>query len=209
MNWPKRFALHEAAARKPDQSPFQTDVVQAHGNRLIAVDGVGVAMVPVLAVAERSGADLPRLEPDERPPMGVIPPKAIQEAAHGSTGEGRLVVVSPAAVEAQRGPGKPWVRFDRPPTGELPPVAEVFEIVDRPAPEGHRSIEVSLDAEALVRLSRAIGAQEAVRLRFLVDEQGRCSGEAGAHAFIDVRDVRNLEGGARAVLAAFVVSGQR
>lgn len=208
MHWPKRFKLHEAAASKPDDTPYQTEVIQGHGPWLYAVDGVGVARVPVLGVSERSGADLPRLEAGEDPPMGIIPPKAVQEAAQGSSGQGRLVLLGPHAVEAQRDAGKPWMRFERPAQGELPPVDQVFRTVAQEAPPGAQEVEVCLDAEALVRLSRAIGAGEGVRLRFLVDGEGVCSAENGAHGLIDVRDADRPDDGPRAVLAA-VVKGRR
>lgn len=208
MHWPKRFRLHEAAASKADETPYQTEVIQGHGSALYAVDGVGVARLPVLGPDERPGAELPRLERGEAPPVGVLPPKAIQEAAQGSSGAGRLVILGPHAVEAQRDAGKPWMRFDRPAQAELPPVQEVFERVVQEPPAGAHWAEVCLDAEALVRLSRAIGAGEGVRLRFLVDQEGRCSAEHGAHGFIDVRDADRPDDGPRAVLAA-VVKGRR
>lgn len=201
MIWPKRFRLHEAAASKADDTPYQTEVVQGHGSMLYAVDGVGVAQIPVLGPTERSGADLPRLEQGEDPPTGVLPPKAIQEAAQGSSGHGRLVILGPHAVEAQRDAGKPWMRFERPTQGELPPVHEVFQRASQEPPAGAQRVEVCLDAEALVRLSRAIGAGEGVLLRFLVDDGGRCTAD---HGLIDIRDADRPEDGPRAVLAAVV-----
>jgi hypothetical protein len=202
VRWPKRFALHEAASSKPGSGPFQMDVIQAHGDCFVAVDGPGMAIVPILGVKERSGADLPRLEPGEDPPRGVLPPKAFQEAAQGVSGWGRLVVVAQNAVEAQRSPEKPWMRFERPVQGDLPPIQQVIDTVDGKAPLGARYVEVCLDAEVLVRLSRAIGANEAVRLRFLVDNDGKCRGSGEAHGFIDIRDARDND--ARAILGAFL-----
>lgn len=204
MIWPKRFRLHEAAASKADETPYQTEVVQGHGSALYAVDGVGVARIPILGPDERPGADLPRLERDEGPPMGVLPPKAVQEAAQGASGSGRLVILGPHAVEAQRDVGKPWMRFERPTQGDLPPVQEVFATAAQEPPAGVRRVEVCLDAEALVRLSRALGAGEGVRLRFLVDQEGRCSAEGGAHGLIEVRDADRPDDGPQAVLAAIV-----
>lgn len=172
---------------------------------MYAVDGVGVARIPVLGPAERSGADLPRLEHGEVPPLGVMPTKAVQEAAQGGSGTGRLVVLGPHAVEAQRDAGKPWMRFECPPRADLPPVLAIFDRVAQDPPAGSRLVEVNLDAEALVRLSRAIGAGEGVRLRFLVDAEGRCSAENGAHGFIDVRDSESPNSGPVAILAAVIV----
>jgi hypothetical protein len=134
--------------------------------------------VPIVRHDERAGADLPRLERGEVDPEGLLPPKAVQEASQGSTGEGRLVVVDSRAVEAQRAEDKPRL---------------LLEVV-----------EVCLDAELLVRLSRAIGATEAVRLRFLVDSDGRCGAEEGLHGLIDVRDAHDTSGGPRAVLGAYI-----
>ena len=202
MRWPKRFKLHEAAAPKPT-TPYQCDVIQAHGDHLVATFGAGLALVPIVRHDERAGADLPRLERGEAAPEDLLPPKAVQEASQGSTGEGRLSLVSEYRVEAQRAADKPRILLDRPFPGNLPPYRGILETVDAPSPTG-QLIEVCLDAELLVRLSRAIGATEAVRLRFLVDSDGRCGAEEGLHGLIDVRDANDPTGGPRAVLGAFI-----
>gem|GEM_PF-5689137 len=201
MRWPKRIKLHEAAAPKPTE-PYQCDVVQAHGDHLVATFGAGLAVVPVLRHDERPGADLPRLEMDEDPPTGLLPTKAVQEASQGTKGEGRLSIVSDFAVEAQRADDKPWVRMERPWPGNLPPFRAILDTVDAESSSG-RTVEICLDAELLVRLSRAIGAQEAVRLRFTVDADGCCKAE---HGLIDVRDATDSAGGPRAVLGAYITN---
>ena len=124
MRWPKRFKLHEAAAPKPT-TPYQCDVIQAHGDHLVATFGAGLALVPIVRHDERAGADLPRLERGEADPEGLLPPKAVQEASQGSTGEGRLVVVDSRAVEAQRAEDKPRLLLERPPAGSLPPASHI------------------------------------------------------------------------------------
>ena len=202
MRWPKRFKLHEAAAPKPT-TPYQCDVIQAHGDHLVATFGAGLALVPIVRHDERAGADLPRLERGEADPEGLLPPKAVQEASQGSTGEGRLVVVDSRAVEAQRAEDKPRLLLERPPAGSLPPYQGILDTVDAGYPT-EQVVEVCLDAELLVRLSRAIGATEAVRLRFLVDSDGRCGAEEGLHGLIDVRDAHDTSGGPRAVLGAYI-----
>lgn len=199
MHWPKRIKLHEAASPKPTE-PYQCDVVQAHGDCFVATFGAGLAVVPLLRHDERPGADLPRLELDEDAPTGLLPTKAVQEAAQGTKGDGRLSVVSEYAVEAQRADDKPWVRLERPVPGTLPPYRAILETVDASTAIG-QSVEICLDAELLVRLARAIGAQEAVKLRFTVDANGHCNAE---HGLIDVRDATDTQGGPRAVLGAYI-----
>lgn len=200
MMWPKRYRLHEAVASRKVESPYQMDVVQAHGKYLVAVDGPGLALLPVLETNERMGADLPRLETGEEAPFGVLPPKAFQEASQGTSGVGRIQVAHDT-VEAQRAQDRPVLRFERPDRRELPPISDVLDQVDREGPV----VELCLDAEALVRLSRAIGAGEAVRLCFQVDSKGRCSAQEGTHGLIDIRDARDPLSGARAVLGAFLI----
>lgn len=200
MIWPKRFKLHEAAADKSD-GDYRFDQVHATGDRLVAVDGVAIAAVPLLRADERSGADLPRLEPGEAPPQGSLPPKAFQEAAQGSTGQGRLVVLGPHAVEAQRGAEKPWMRFEREVGVQRPPVEDVLAQGDAMLREQDgATVQVCLDAEALVRLSRAIGSSQ-VRLTFRVDKASlHCEG-----GYIDVRPAERAKEGPRGVLGAVVI----
>lgn len=202
MKLPKRFRLHEAAGSEGATGDY-VEAIRADGDRLISVDTASFSVVPILASDERPGVDLPRLAAGEGRPDALIAPKAIAEATRGTKGEGRLQI-GPESTEVTGGDGKPWVRFDNP-VGSFPPIDDVLELTRRPAPSGHRHVEICLDAEALARVARAIGAREAVRLRFLINETtGRCDASGEAHGAIEVRPVREPDAGSGVLMAVIV-----
>lgn len=181
MKFPKRFKIHEAAGR----------ALQLRHIGLVAFDHASFAVVPILLETERPGADLPRLEREEDwLQLEPLPPKAFQVATAGTKGEG-LVRRLETSVAARAGDGKPWVHHERPePPEDEQALTDVLSRVGSqmhlPPVAGRREVHVSLDAEALVRLAHAIGAEEGVvNLRFHVEEAtGRACLDRG---FIEVR----------------------
>lgn len=212
MKLPKRFKLDQAASTKPrPETELHLDVVHVQGQpgqapRLVVSDGDGAAVVPILSPDERPGADLPRLEPGEVLSLGLVPIQAVKEATKGTKGPG-LLRIGERATEAQAGPGKAWLRVDNPePAGRVPNFDEALSLTGQPAPASHRYVEVALDAQLLAGIAAAIGAEEGVRLRFLVNnESGRADAAEMAHGVIDVRPIRENDGG-RGVLMIHVVS---
>lgn len=201
MKIDKRYRLHEVATRDGGD---HAEAVRADGNRLIAVGTASLAVVPILLPGQRSGSTLPRLELGEDAPDALIAPRAIAEATRGSKGEG-ILRIGKDTTEVCAGDGKPWTRWENP-TGTFPTVDEILSMPERPPSETHEYVEVCLDAEALVRVSRAIGADEAVRLRFLVNKiTGRCDAAGEAHGAIEVRPVREPDDGS-GILMAVVIS---
>lgn len=194
MRLPKRFKVHEAAG----------GCILHHGDRLVVFDHASVVSIPVLGPSDRAGADLPRLEAGECvPAVRAVSPKAFQAASQGSKGEG-LVRLTAEAAEACSGEGKGWVRHADPDLAALPDAAEHFRRLYLPPAEGRREVTVALDAEALVKVSRAIGAGgDGVRLRFhIVEETGECCLD---HGMIEVRTPREPSGGAFGILMAVAV----
>lgn len=207
MHLPKRFKLDKGAAAKPrPETGLQLDCVHLQGSELLVSDGDGAAVVPILGPQERRGADLPRLEPGEKLQIGILPLQAVREAAKGKTGIGTLRT-GEHNTEAQAAPGKPWLRVDNPARSGQVPIFDVpLELTKKKAPKGHRYVEVRLDAQRLAGIAAAIGAEEAVSLRFLVNEESGVADAAGkAHGVIDVRPVREPDGG-RGVLMIHVIS---
>lgn len=198
---PKRFKLHEAAGR------FLRIV---RGGYIMAVDHASLVYVPIFNPGTRR--PLPEAEIGELPEAFVgrpIPPKAMAVAVQGTKGEGLIHFVL-GAVEANSGDGKPWVRHEAPTDDGLTEEAsvELQAIADRVhlAPlAGRQEVEVVLDAEALVRVSRAIGAGgDGVRIRFHIDQQtGRCDTDRG---LIEVRPAKEPSGAAFGVLMAVAVA---
>jgi hypothetical protein len=156
MRIPKRFQLHLAAG--------QDGVLQVLDGRVCATDGVVVAALPF-------GSEV-QLDPGEVVPEGsFLVLHAWAQAVKGSQGAGSLWLSETGNQIACAGEGKPTVHFapdTRP--GEAPPIALVLEEIE--AQRGAASL--LLDAEALYRLSRALGAGEGVRLEFRLNETGRC-----------------------------------
>lgn len=203
---PKRFKLDKGAATKPKlETGLQLDCVHVRADSLLVSDGQGAAEVPILAALERPGADLPRLEPGESVCLSPLPLQAVKEATKGKTGLGTLRT-GPTSTEAQSAPGKAWVRVENPESdAQVPNFGEAFARTADQAPPTHRYVEVCLDAQLLAGIAQAIGAEEAVRLRFLVDTKTGHADAAGlAHGVVDVRPVREPDGG-RGVLMIHVV----
>lgn len=183
MNWPKRFKLSKATGKKLSNEHYRDDVVLFEGDRAVAVNRAGCAVVPILDAHERPGADLPRREHGEGEPLGLVPPEAVAEASSGVQGAGTLRVFD-TSVEAQRNALKPWLRFERPvnPGDEsdprpLPPWQQVMQGIRRKAPVGMSAVSVILNPSALLELAYALGAEDEVELRFMVDHDGRVSGD--------------------------------
>lgn len=206
MILPKRFKLDKAAAPKArPETGLHLDCVHIREGQLMASDGDGAALVPILGHSERPGVDLPRLEDGEVTLDRALPLQAVREASKGKTGIGRLRI-SASSTEAQAAPEKPWLRVNNPePYGKIPNFGMALEVTTHQAPPTHRYVEVCLDAQLLAGIAAAIGADEAVKLRFLVDkESGRADAAGLAHGVVDVRPVRESEGG-RGVLMIHVV----
>jgi hypothetical protein len=207
MKLPKRFELHRAAAPKPQPATgLHLDTVHIGDYELLASDGVSAAVVPILGPDERPGADLPRRESGEELKLGPLPLQAVREASKGTTGIGTLRT-GEHSTEAQAASGKAWLRVENPgPQGQVPNFQAVLETTETQAPPTHRYVTVCLDAQRLAGIAAAIGANEAVRLRFLVDkESGRADAAGLAHGVVDVRPIRENDGG-RGVLMIHVVS---
>lgn len=209
MNVPKHYKLDKAAAAKPrPETGLHLDCVHVLGDRLLASNGDGAAVVRILDPAEEPAlTGAVRLEPGEERQEAVLPLQAVREATKGKTGLGTLRI-GERSTEAQAASGKAWMRVDNPePAGQIPNFDHALELTERPAPETHRYVEVNLDAQLLAGLAAAIGAEEGVRLRFLVDKESGIADAGGdAHGAVDVRPIRD-HGVARAVLMIHVVSG--
>ena len=204
---PKRFKLDKAAATKPKlETGLQLDCVHVREHSLLISDGQCAAEVPLLGHSERPGADLPRLEDGEIHSLHPLPLQAVREAVKGKTGLGTLRT-SGSSTEAQAAPGKQWIRVANPePQGQVPNFDEALERTEHQAPPTHRYVEVCLDAHLLAGIASAIGAEEAVKLRFLVNkESGRADAEGLAHGVIDVRPAREPDGG-RGIVMIQVIS---
>ena len=203
---PKRFKLAEAASDKArPETGMHLNVVHIIKGALLASNGVGAAMVPIVGSDKVAREDLPHWEVGEDTYSGLVPLRAIKEATRGKTGVGRLAI-SEFSTEAQGDAGKPWIRVDNPaPDGQVPNFDWAMNQCGTEAPESHRYIEVSLDAQLLAGIASAIGAEEAVQLRFLVNKETGIADAAGdAHGSVSVRPVREKDGG-RGVLMIHVV----
>ncbi len=203
---PKRFKLDKAAAPKPmPETGLQFNCIHLAPKYLLASEGSCAAIVPLLGPTERPGADMPRLEAGEEPHIGPLPLAAVKEATKGKTGSGTLRTGA-SSTEAQSASGKQWIRVENPTAeGQVPNFTEALNRTEDQAPPTHRYVEVCVNAQLLAGLAQAIGAEEAVKLRFLVDnESGRADAGGEAHGVVDVRPVREAEGG-RGVLMVHVV----
>lgn len=184
MRVPKRFKLAAATADKVASDELPLTAIYHRDGALWATDGRCIARVPLLLPGERPGAELPRLERGEDTPAGPIAPRAWAEATKGTKGEGRLMA-TPTGHEGQADQGKPWVRAEAP-EGALAPeqwseLQGALQAAQAPPAAGYRIVELSLDAEALLALSRALGGDGGVRLRVVVnDATGRPDAAQGA-----------------------------
>lgn len=184
MRVPKRFKLAAAVADKVAADELPLTAIYHRDGALWATDGRCIARVPLLEPGARPGAELPRLEKGEAAPVGPIPPRAWAEATKGTKGEGRLVA-TPTGHEGQADQGKPWVRAEAPP-GDLSPeqwaeLQGALQAAQAAPGAGYRVVELSLDAEALLALARALGGDGGVRLRVVVqDATGRPDAAHGA-----------------------------
>ena len=205
---PKRFKLDKAASAKPQpDTGLHLDAVFWSGDFLMASNGSAAVYVPVLGPDERLDADLPRREDTEMMRIDhALPLPAVREAVKGKTGLGTLRT-GEHTTEAQAGPDKPVMRIDNPVSGgHIPNFDAALDHAGSDAPPGHRYVEVCLDAQLLAGVAAAIGAEEAVRLRFLVNEAtGQADAAGDAHGVVDVRPVRE-PGGGQGVLMINVVS---
>lgn len=204
---PKRFKMDKAAAAKAKlETGLQLDVVHVREDSLLVSNGQGAAVVPILPASDASGRDLPRLEEAEVHQLHPVPLQAFKEATKGKTGPGTLRTGG-SSTEAQAAPGKAWIRVANPEAvGQVPNFDEALERTEHQAPPTHRYVEVCLDAQLLAGIAAAIGAEEAVKLRFLVDkETGRADAAGLAHGVVDIRPVREPNGG-RGVLMIHVVN---
>lgn len=204
---PKRFKLDKGASTKAKlETGMDLDCVHVREESLLVSDGQGAAVVPILPHSDTTGRDLPKLEDGEIHTLNPVPLQAIKEATKGKTGLGTLRTGT-SSTEAQSAPGKPWIRVANPePVGQVPNFDEALERTESQAPPTHRYVEVCLDAQLLANIAAAIGAEEAVKLRFLVDnESGRADASGLAHGVVDVRPVREPNGG-RGVLMIQVIS---
>lgn len=209
MHVPKKYKLDKAAAPKArPETGLHLDCVHVLGDRLLASNGDGAAVVRILDTHEDPAAvQVVRLESGEGRQEGALPLQAVREATKGKTGLGTLRL-GERSTEAQAASGKAWLRVDNPePGGQVPNFDHALELTEHQAPPTHRYVEVNLDAQLLAGLAAAIGAEEGVRLRFLVDKESGIADAGGdAHGAIDVRPIRD-NGHARAVLMIHVVSG--
>ena len=83
---PKRFKLDKAASPKPQlDAGLHLDTIHIRNNTLLASNGSGAAIVPILGTSDRPSADFPRLEPGEELHDGVIPLQAILNPNPGLT----------------------------------------------------------------------------------------------------------------------------
>lgn len=195
MKIPKRLETHLAAG--PSGGDMQLDVLRVSddGKHIEATDGIIVARVPL-------GGDSVRAEAgEELVPGAVLEPRAWAEAARGSTGEGtlRLQFGAQAACSAE---GKPSLLFPPPAQrgeAERPPIDSCLRLAQEDLAAGP-SVDLIVDAEALYRLSRALGAREGLRLRIPVQR-----GQAPAFGLV----VEPAEGGgASGVLMPISREGQ-
>lgn len=170
---------------------MQLDCVHVRKDSLLVSDGQAAASVPILAANDTTGRDLPQLEDGEVITLHPLPLQAVKEAVKGKTGVGTLRTGT-SSTEAQSAPGKAWVRVQNPElVAQVPNFDVAFAATERDEPDTHRYVEVSLDAQLLANIAAAIGAEEAVKLRFLVNkETGQADAAGQAHGIIDVRPVR-------------------
>jgi hypothetical protein len=198
---PKRFKLHEAAGAK--DGLFAWAAVAMTGHHLVASDGAVMAVVPILPPGTQN-VDLPMLENGEQDgDCRLIPLPVYKAAVQGKTGEGRMVVDLQQA-RSQPAPGKPWTVAPLH-EGEFPDSWADYQALSD-GPEEAQMVEVILDAERLVRLARAIGAAEGVRLRFFVTrETGRMDGQTSAPTNIECRPAREPESGPWGTLGGQIV----
>jgi hypothetical protein len=185
---PKRYKLDRAASPKPlPDTELQLDCVHIIDGCFLASDGMGAARVPIVSIRE---SELPVLETGEQEPSGPVPLKAIREATKGKSGPGFLRV-SESSTEAQAAAGKPVMRVDNPVQyAQVPNFDEAFKMASQDAPETHRYVEVCLDADLLARIAAAIGAEDAVRIRFLVNkETGKADAKGDAHGVVRLNPV--------------------
>jgi len=175
MRVPKKFELHLATG--DNQGDMQLDVIRVSddGRSVEATDGVIAARV---ALGETG---VQRAPGEELSPGAVIRAKAWAEATRGSTGEGELRLGF-NEQRARSGEGKPELIFPPPETAgtERPPIDGLFQealddIFER------LTITVNLDAEALVRLQRALGAKEGLSITLPVRRRstGGCASPSG------------------------------
>jgi hypothetical protein len=147
MKVPKKFRLNEAT---------ETYITLAEG-ALWATDGTIAARVPV----GEQGLELDEGDQERT----RVTKEGWAQATRGKLGEGQLDLSDPARVTASSGPGKAILTVDVPPGDPKPPGSLPARLS---APEN--AVRIAVDAEALARLQRALGATEGVMVH--VGEDG-------------------------------------
>ena len=200
---PKRFKLEKAASAKPrPETGMHLDCIHLRNGHLLASNGNGAAQIPIAAHLQDT---MPRIEVGEDLPECRIPLQAMREATKGTTGVGTLRL-GESSTEAQSASGKPWLRVENPePAGQVPNFDEAFARSEQEAPPTHHYVEICFDAQLLAGIAAGIGADEAVRLKVLVNNKtGIADAEGAAHGVIDVRPIRESDGG-RGVIMIHVI----
>ena len=161
MKIPKSYELQLATCDDRDGMQYDAIRLSDDGHAFEATDGVIAARVPI-ASGRAPGV---RLEPGEVLPSDVaLRPEGWAEATRGMQGEGTLRLAGDRQ-EARSGERKPAMLFEPPPPGlETPPIGALLATACDAA--AGRRVELLLDAEALARLQRALGANRGVVLSF-------------------------------------------
>lgn len=166
MRIPKRFKLHLAAGH--DTAELQLEVLRIKAGTIRATDCTIAAEVPLAANTVRPGAG------EALAAGALIEPRAWADATRGSKGEGELRLDEKMQVVVSE--HKAELHFLPPPRGPAPDIDLLFELAFSAGTKGDRPAEITLNAEALHRLSQALGAEkQEVRLRFYVDDRGRAT----------------------------------
>jgi hypothetical protein len=157
----KRHKLHLAAG---EDAELRLNVLRVAEGRILATDGTIAASVPA------------GIEPGENLADGtLISPRAWEHAARGSRGTGTLRLEPDGRQVATSGVDGPRMSF--PPSASSTLEVPSAELLIQLAEESLAgSVEITLDAEALYRLARALGSDE-LRIRFVADEKGRAGPE--------------------------------
>lgn len=147
MKVPKHIELHRACG--VDTDDYQFSAIHRLPGRVVACDGIVAASVLI------EGVD---------PAEGPIDPRAWAEASRGASGVGEIRETGVGQM-ASADPAKPSKIFRAPTAGTPPPVEDLFRETAAAYERAGEDLVLMLDAEALYRLSQAIGGQAGVRIR--------------------------------------------